>query len=306
MKTAGREIETYNFEILKPFDRGEVIGGFGYFVYKDATQNRLILIPKSSFDKSKGKAQTQTFWTPYPEEMQMVVLVRRVTAALKIDPEKVNASYMKVEIDETSENAERDADENANKGEFIDIDPVTGEPVDPKEAWRNEWINKKNGFPEYVRENAKEIQEKGKVWPDLYNYMRSVKWPKHSTEPWPLVEQADSEGKKTGGSSVMVMCQIRRQEQDASVCESPMCAEIDHCVNLKEALAANAPEDDNRVWFACPKFNIRVTKGNCRKPGWCGVAKDCAELKKQEGVTDPPEEEQAGDGTGGGTPPRTF
>ena len=116
MKTAQNNIESYRFEIKKPFNRGAVIGGFGYIIREDPTENQLIIVPKTSFDQSKNKARSQAFWGPYEEQMQMVALVRRVTAKLNIDPEKVNASFMKVEIDDTIQEAEREVDEKANKG----------------------------------------------------------------------------------------------------------------------------------------------------------------------------------------------
>lgn len=119
MKNFQNDTESYDFEITKPFDRGEVVGGFGYILHSDPTKNKLVIVPKSSMDKSKQKAKTSAFWSPYPEEMQMVVLVRRVTAKMNIDPEKVNASFAAVEIDEN----QREMAEFANQGDIIDIVP---------------------------------------------------------------------------------------------------------------------------------------------------------------------------------------
>jgi len=198
MKTRGNEIESYNFQITNPFDRGAVIGGFGYIIYDDTTLNKLVIVPKSSFDKSQKLAKSDRFWNPYTEQMQLVVLVRRVTAALKIDPEKTNASFMKVEIDDALTGAERDIDDNAN-GEIIDIEPGPDPGPSPKptqegvlslkEAWRQEWVNlKTGGYVEYVSKNFRKIEENTKAWPDLLQEMK-VKWTKLSTNPWPLVEQ---------------------------------------------------------------------------------------------------------------------
>jgi len=120
MQGADNAIDTYKLQIPNPFDRGEVIGGFGYILYDDPTLNRLIIVSKASFDKSQKKAQSDAFWGPYTEEMQMVALVRRVTAKLNIDPRKVNASYLKVEVAEAADSAEREIEEKANQ-EIIDI-----------------------------------------------------------------------------------------------------------------------------------------------------------------------------------------
>lgn len=131
MKTLEKP-ESYTLTIADPFDRGEVVGGFGYIEYDDPTLNQLIIVSKASFDKSQKKAQSDAFWGPYTEEMQMVALVRRVTAKLNIDPEKVNASYLKVEIAEVVLIGERDIDENANQ-DVIDVDDTEPEDNGKKE-----------------------------------------------------------------------------------------------------------------------------------------------------------------------------
>jgi len=124
-KTAANKVESYEFDITDPFDRGAVKGGFGYIMFEDATKNKLILVSKADFDKSKKKAQSDKFWSSYPVEMMFKTLVHRVTSKLNIDPEKVNASFMQVEMDDN----QREIDEEANKGPIIDIDTKTGEVI---------------------------------------------------------------------------------------------------------------------------------------------------------------------------------
>lgn len=112
--------ESYTLEIPSPFDRGEVIGGFGYIIYQDKTKNKLVLVSKSDFDKSRRKSGSDKFWGPYEKEMQFKTLVNRVTAKLPIDPEKVNASFAQVEIDEAQAESEREIEQHANR-ELIDV-----------------------------------------------------------------------------------------------------------------------------------------------------------------------------------------
>jgi recombination protein RecT len=112
--------ESYEFDIVEPFDRGEVVGGFGYIIYADKSRNKLILVSKADFDKSRKKSGSDKFWGPYEEQMQYKTLVNRVTSKLPVDPEKVNASYARVEIDEAREASEREIGENANR-ELIDV-----------------------------------------------------------------------------------------------------------------------------------------------------------------------------------------
>jgi len=99
-KNITNQTESYEFEIVKPFNRETVIGGFGYIIYEESKKNKLVIVSKSSFDKSMKKAQSDKFWGPYIEEMQYKTLVHRVTSYLQVDPEKVNASYMKVEMED--------------------------------------------------------------------------------------------------------------------------------------------------------------------------------------------------------------
>lgn len=87
-KSFSNSIESYEFEIQKPFDRGEIVGGFGYLVYDDPAKNKLILVSEADFDKSRKAAKGDTFWSKHPAEMRFKTLVHRVTEKLQIDPKK--------------------------------------------------------------------------------------------------------------------------------------------------------------------------------------------------------------------------
>lgn len=139
-KSMTNEIESYEFDIPEPFSRGKVIGGFGYIVYSDSRKNKLVIVTKADFDKSRKHAKSKTFWEGHEREMQYKTLVHRTTEKLNIDPEKVNAAFMRVEIDEEMENAEREAEENANReiitedGEIVDAEFSETEKKDPAPA----------------------------------------------------------------------------------------------------------------------------------------------------------------------------
>ena len=96
-KSLNQKYDAYEFNITKPFDRGEIIGGFGYIVYADQNKNELVLVSEAEFQKSKKAAKSNDFWDKHPEKMRMKTLVHRTTERLKLDPEKVNASYLMVE-----------------------------------------------------------------------------------------------------------------------------------------------------------------------------------------------------------------
>lgn len=121
-KSFSNEIESYEFEITNPFDRGDIIGGFGYLIYDDQRKNTLIMVTEKDFEKSRKSAQSDTFWSKHPAEMRYKTLVHRVTDKLTVDPRKVNAtSYAYVEEQEAEEPIRREINENANQ-QIIDFD----------------------------------------------------------------------------------------------------------------------------------------------------------------------------------------
>ena len=115
-KSMKNKVENYEFEITKPFDRGNVIGGFGYLVFEDAQLNKLIIVTEKDFKKSENMAPGDKFWGKFPVEMRYKTLVHRVTDKLQVDPDKVNQSYFKVEADGMSnqKSIESEIDQNAN------------------------------------------------------------------------------------------------------------------------------------------------------------------------------------------------
>src|SRR4030042_941379 len=117
MKSAKNPVESYEFDIENPFDRGPVVGGFGYIMYDDTTKNKLVIVDMQALEKARKAAKTQTFWSAHPDEMMYVVLVRKTTKYLQVDPKKVNRSYMVVEADDNSDEIDREANT-----ELLDID----------------------------------------------------------------------------------------------------------------------------------------------------------------------------------------
>lgn len=123
-KSAHNPVESYEFEIPNPFDRGKIVGGFAYLVFKDAQQNRLVIVTEKDFKKSEAKAQSKDFWTAYPEEMRYKTLVNRATSKLRLDPSKINAAFHAVERQDDVVDAEIVADETAalaNQGTVLSI-----------------------------------------------------------------------------------------------------------------------------------------------------------------------------------------
>lgn len=61
-KSHKQPIESYEFKIENPFDRGEIIGGFGYLEYEDATKNQLIIMSLADILKRKPEKASAEFW----------------------------------------------------------------------------------------------------------------------------------------------------------------------------------------------------------------------------------------------------
>ena len=102
IKKSGQvDVEGYEFKITQPFDRGDVIGGFGYIMYEDPTKNYLAIVSEKEFKKAEGIAKASNFWRDWGDKMRYKTLVHRTTDYLDTDPEKVNSSYHYVEAQDS-------------------------------------------------------------------------------------------------------------------------------------------------------------------------------------------------------------
>jgi len=118
------DVESYEFEIKNPWDRGEIVGGFGYIMYADPRKNQLITVSEADFRKSQSAAKSNDFWSKFPVEMRFKTLVHRVTSKLPLDPRKITDSYKAVDAEDQADAAFREeVAVNANTGEIIDVEP---------------------------------------------------------------------------------------------------------------------------------------------------------------------------------------
>ena len=167
-KSATNKIEGYEFSVQNPFDRGELIGGFGYIEFSDPTKNKLIVMSSKDILKRKPKYASAEFWggttkeringklvdvekEGWLEEMYLKTIKREVYGLkhIEIDPKKIDDDFVYLKESESryaeiAEIAERE--ENANSEEFViseqsDIEVVSEEIVDDKavnEDWQKE------------------------------------------------------------------------------------------------------------------------------------------------------------------------
>lgn len=111
-KSKDNKVEGYDFEINNAFDRGAVVGGFGYIEYTDPVKNKLIIMTLKEIEKRKPKYAAAEFWggkvkvwengkqveqesEGWFEEMCLKTLKRETYSAKHIprDPKKIDDNY---------------------------------------------------------------------------------------------------------------------------------------------------------------------------------------------------------------------
>ena len=111
-KGRGNDIESYDFEIVNPFDRGSIVGGFGYIEYDDPKKNELVIMSMKDIEKRKPKYASANFWggkasewnngskvevdkDGWFDEMCRKTLIREVYSPkhILLDPRKVDENY---------------------------------------------------------------------------------------------------------------------------------------------------------------------------------------------------------------------
>lgn len=118
-------VETYEFEVTNPFDRGEVVGGFGYVMYDDdPAKNFVITASEKEFKRRKGMAKSNEFWDNHPDAMRFKTLVNIVTGRLATDPAKTTPSYQAIE-------AEYEAEDEGRAQAAIDQGMAAGQLLEP-------------------------------------------------------------------------------------------------------------------------------------------------------------------------------
>lgn len=146
-KSKDNKVESYEFEINNAFDRGSIVGGFGYIEYADPVKNKLIIMTRKDIEKRKPAYASAEFWggtakvwengkqieketDGWYEEMCLKTLKREVYSAKHIprDPKKIddNYQYMKMREARYAEmEAQAEIDDHANT---IIIDTTPEEP----------------------------------------------------------------------------------------------------------------------------------------------------------------------------------
>lgn len=151
-KDSHNPVASYEFEITNPFDRGSIVGGFGYLEYDDPTKNELIIMPMAAIKKRIPKYASPEFWggtkktynketrmqeettvEGWLDEMCRKTLIREVFSAKHIvrDPQKLDEDYRVMKAREVAYaeiQAEAEIQQQANT---VLIDTTPQQPAAP-------------------------------------------------------------------------------------------------------------------------------------------------------------------------------
>ena len=130
-KSISNVVENYDFEVTNPFDRGEIVGGFGYIQYEDSTKNKLVTMSKKDIDKRKDSANMKVMWSNWYEEQAEKTLIGYVFSKknFKRDPKKIDDSIRRLDELEVKEQLLLASEPTDNKQPtlpVIDIPPPEG------------------------------------------------------------------------------------------------------------------------------------------------------------------------------------
>lgn len=165
-KSVDNKVEAYEFIINNAFDRGNVIGGFGYIEYEDPVKNKLIIMTLKDIEKRKPQYASAEFWggmkkewqkgkqvevetDGWFEEMCLKTIKREVYSAKNMprDPKKIDESYQHMKLQEAriaemEATAEIEANANAI---IIDTSEASTEPSTLEETEQPANVNPDTG-----------------------------------------------------------------------------------------------------------------------------------------------------------------
>ena len=127
-KDATHPYDSYEFKITNAFDRGDIVGGFGYVEFEDPQCNILLIMSKNEIDKHKSASPSggKGFWENWYNEMALKTIVHKVCKQVTLDPEKIDPDFRVMQQSQNDTEEAMLADElrqHANT-EPINITPI--------------------------------------------------------------------------------------------------------------------------------------------------------------------------------------
>jgi recombination protein RecT len=128
------KVESYEFEVSNPFDRGEIVGGFYYHAYKNNPEkNKLVVMSLKDILKRKPEYASKEFWGKdgWYEKMCHKTIHRAAYRDITIDSQKIDDDYLRLKKQEelfSDREIEAEIEAEAN-GPVIDIEYTEPEEV---------------------------------------------------------------------------------------------------------------------------------------------------------------------------------
>lgn len=139
-KSRENPYDSYDFDVSSPFDRGEIVGGFGYIEYADPAKNELVILTLNDIKKRAQKGSPEFWGTKmtgkkvttwengnkvskdtdgWSDEMVRKTIVREVYSKkhIPIDPSKIDDDFQHFkerEVIYAQAEIEDEAEENGN------------------------------------------------------------------------------------------------------------------------------------------------------------------------------------------------
>lgn len=180
-KSLNNKVESYEFDIVNDFERGELEGGFYYMIYRDNPEkNKLVVMSRAQIEKRKPEYASAEFWggekdvwkngkkagkeeiAGWEEEMFLKTLKRHCWNSINIDSQKIDDFLMRVLENESQSNeravAEKITEGTANPKEIgfndeVDFEEVKAEPI-PAATPANNDEEMQRAYEEAMQEEA--------------------------------------------------------------------------------------------------------------------------------------------------------
>jgi recombination protein RecT len=118
--------DTYEFEIMNPFDRGSLMGGFAYLIYDNPARNRLVLVSKADIEKRRAVSKSSKFWGGWYDEMALKTVYIAGAKAVKLDPDKLDEAYERSQVMESDGDdleVQNQIHEKQAQAELVELEP---------------------------------------------------------------------------------------------------------------------------------------------------------------------------------------
>lgn len=150
-KCRDNAVESYLFEVDNPFDRGEIVGGFGYVEYDDPSLNKLFVMTMKDIEKRKPQYAAVEFWggkkdeyengnktgnkievEGWKDEMVTKSLIRHVYGKLPLDPKKIDDDFKYIQAREAEYKDVEVHNEIAEKANKEPLNITPDKPIEPE------------------------------------------------------------------------------------------------------------------------------------------------------------------------------